>query len=857
MSDSTTEKIDFVLSANADKVAQECDRAGAKIDQLVGRAASAAQKVQSSNSALADSYFHVVDHVKAAASAVDNLGARTDALTGKQHTAWTAIATTVGGATGGMIEKVLKFVESTQKAQDAAEAGFGGITRQMWTTTDALRVVNDRTEQAIAKLEHKSTNYLALDLDEARVNADALAKSLEDDNSKRDALMSKSHQGWWHTLLHQGTTNNIEGTVSSMGQQLEDQGNQLQVDTHKGDKGAAAKDQQGINSGLNYLAGKMSATIDEIDRDAAAHKGPDRRVERSEAVGVLATTNARQDDIAEQGRKTGDDSRLRQLQDQKEADEQAKAAAAAAAAAARAASEKRMQAYEYSFAKMESGHQLQIGEAKLFWERMMAQEQVGSDNYIRIYQRVGLLAQEDGHKRAEQIQRDAEQSQAALRAGQTAMREMGQSTDRTNYERQDSSREMDAARERAAATIAEIRINEQAGTSITKLDAARQMAMEHARGYQEEMDRLQAQRNAIQNSTWLTDPEKQQALDTNDRSQLSVQVARQSEVERDRAATSPQDSSALVGLRDGLNELTDASRDAAHQMQDLSTGALSRLNSALVDELTTRHHHGWHDSPFRAAGADIFKQTTAAGVNKAEGMVMEGLGFGKAGSRSNPMYIKDVDFAAPGKSAGAGAFVPPAARPFLQDADQFWNMAPPNIGVSGGGDGSSQTSMPIPASGFGKIMGSLLGNVSSFAGFFADGGDFPGDSSAIVGERGPELVHFGRSGHVTPNNEIGDMMGGGNGFAHYGDVHVDAAWKQWSGRCRGCGSPWLHPRRAGFYGRHAACPGGTVAAYARHGEALTHVGADYSFPWQCVPAVRHAGPAALQPWPAGAGVRHL
>ena len=104
----------------------------------------------------------------------------------------------------------------------------------------------------------------------------------------------------------------------------------------------------------------------------------------------------------------------------------------------------------------------------------------------------------------------------------------------------------------------------------------------------------------------------------------------------------------------------------------------------------------------------------------------------------------------------------------FRDGDGFGgDDAPPGRA----GASPSQTSTPIPASGFAKVAGSLLGNVASFAGFFAEGGDFPGDSTAIVGERGPELVHFGKSGHVTPNNELGDMIGV---FQHVGDVHIDA-----------------------------------------------------------------------------------
>lgn len=202
--------------------------------------------------------------LKLAAAAVDRFGAQTDSLTGKQHTAWTAIASTVGGATGGMIEKMTRFIDAAQKASDAVESGFGQIGKTMWSTTDALKVANDRLENVNAKLEGRGPNYLKLQLDEARLAGDKLADSLEQDQQKANSLLNQNHQSAWHLLLHQGRTANIEGTVGSMQQQLTDAGNQQQIDLHRGDTGAAGKDRASIDSGLKYLADKMAGTIADI-----------------------------------------------------------------------------------------------------------------------------------------------------------------------------------------------------------------------------------------------------------------------------------------------------------------------------------------------------------------------------------------------------------------------------------------------------------------------------------------------------------------------------------------------------------------------------------------------------------------
>lgn len=73
-----------------------------------------------------------------------------------------------------------------------------------------------------------------------------------------------------------------------------------------------------------------------------------------------------------------------------------------------------------------------------------------------------------------------------------------------------------------------------------------------------------------------------------------------------------------------------------------------------------------------------------------------------------------------------------------------------------------------------KSIGSIPGNIAKgfggLAGARAAGGPVAAGGSYLVGERGPEIVRFGQSGYVTPNNRIG-----GNTFIFNGIVDAESA----------------------------------------------------------------------------------
>ena len=77
----------------------------------------------------------------------------------------------------------------------------------------------------------------------------------------------------------------------------------------------------------------------------------------------------------------------------------------------------------------------------------------------------------------------------------------------------------------------------------------------------------------------------------------------------------------------------------------------------------------------------------------------------------------------------------------------------------------------------GAIGGDMAGgggDVSSIStaqwqsGAFADGGTPPVGVPSLVGERGPELFVPNRAGTIIPNNQLGNVLGGGNGVTYNG-----------------------------------------------------------------------------------------
>jgi phage-related minor tail protein len=67
----------------------------------------------------------------------------------------------------------------------------------------------------------------------------------------------------------------------------------------------------------------------------------------------------------------------------------------------------------------------------------------------------------------------------------------------------------------------------------------------------------------------------------------------------------------------------------------------------------------------------------------------------------------------------------------------------------------------------------IFGAVAKLFGF-ADGGYVPTNGPILVGERGPEIISGMGGRTVTPNDELGGLMGGGGSTVNYYITAVDS-----------------------------------------------------------------------------------
>jgi hypothetical protein len=97
----------------------------------------------------------------------------------------------IGMAFGESINKLVEWVKKGREAAGVINEGFETMLQSSKLANDEQAVTNDRLDAEIAKLTGKHPNTLKTELDEARVEADKLWKSLEADSKAADELIKR------------------------------------------------------------------------------------------------------------------------------------------------------------------------------------------------------------------------------------------------------------------------------------------------------------------------------------------------------------------------------------------------------------------------------------------------------------------------------------------------------------------------------------------------------------------------------------------------------------------------------------------------------------------------------------------
>ncbi len=188
-----------------------------------------------------------------------------------------------------------------------------------------------------------------------------------------------------------------------------------------------------------------------------------------------------------------------------------------------------------------------------------------------------------------------------------------------------------------------------------------------------------------------------------------------------------------------LNGIASEFTDFGKNFSESFRSTLDSLNEAITTLLTTRHSGGMATRrAFEAVAHQGHTSVTSSGLKGIEGLGMNALGIGgnKLGTRSNPMVTQDVSAVL---KIGANL-----------------------LGSAGSSIGAAASSV---GGGIGSIFKSALGLIPHFA----DGGPISACVTALVGENGPEIVNFGQSGNIIPN----DKIGAGGGMTQYHEHDYD------------------------------------------------------------------------------------
>jgi hypothetical protein len=630
-----------------------------------------------------------------------------------------------GAAFGAMIVsagmKVAEFIDKANKMPKAIEQGFASLHLEALSSTDALKLANDNLQNSINKLQGKPQNNLAIALDETRIKADDLAKSLENDMTKVKDLLEKHKLSDLGAIsTGQSRTSSTAGSINAFQEQLAHLGtaNNHAVHQFGADSPEAKKTLQDIKE-------KQVAYDNWLTRRNAVLNNPNlAQGDELEAIGGFGNQDANkavvtgaQDILHDSIDNQSEQARNARLVPQNKAAEAAHAAAIKAAEARKKAAEDFTKMLEVDAEVAKQWKAYEDNNAKIFSE----------DNLAK-FKTSGLSADDS---------KDLSQSGAASLARITAMRQS------IELNKQNSDAIAESSLQMAVAT-----------GQMTKLDAARVLANMHQQQYTDALKQLQDQAAYIQTDKQYNGHEeaRQGALIDNQNRQSVLGVGRSIQSAQDDQNTNPAATSGLVGAKDALNEFVIASRDAATQMRDLTNNALAGFNDVLLKIMTTPHSTGLQNrQALGNYGAGLFRSVAGTGLQHAEGAALGMFGFGssaKLGTQANPMWTRSAEGV--GNAIGsAGSFL----------SKLFGG------GSKGPGQAGLNTALGIAGNGGG--IGTIASTLTGMIPFLASGG--PINGPAIVGEQGPELFNPGTSGTIIPNHKLN--IGGTTGHI----INIDAS----------------------------------------------------------------------------------
>ena len=296
-------------------------------------------------------------------------------------------------------EEAYRAVHQVEQLRNVAREGFLSMSESAMNSADSLRVANDKLEEQIALLEHKTPNTIQTALDEARVAADDLASSLNKDYTELKKLLDASRGGILGSILGKGVSPDASGGLQDRFANIHTLGLQAQRDTRSGDTAGAADLNAKLRAAQEEL---LKWTTDQVAMRqgrqqyqpdgtiaygksfsgpsttyAAAHPGEDQGITtdalqsaQDTVLGQMDAADQRKRDIADQARQKSDE------------------AANKAISAAQKAQELLLKQDEEAESQQNAFNKMTINEQIQFWTDRIAAFTKGGQQFIEVQDKI-------------------------------------------------------------------------------------------------------------------------------------------------------------------------------------------------------------------------------------------------------------------------------------------------------------------------------------------------------------------------------------------------------------------------------------------------------------------------------------
>lgn len=643
-------------------------------------------------------------------------------------------------AVGAVVAKgIASFVELKTKIQEAGkefDRQSTSMALSQQTANDELAKSNVELQNQINKLEGHPENVIAEELADSALASDKLAESLAGTQKRMQELLKTgsvnltSLGGLWAWLNGSARTGDTEKAINDQNDAQAGLASDAAFKRSGGDTAGADED-------TAHLRRMVGLNLDNINEKIkkAQDKQADwtaRKARAEDQTQILKDLEVQRRNLQAQIVNFREEDQNNQEKGQLKIAENAKAAQAAQ----KKADEDHLRAIQRGLELQKTAAVQAPGESEGNFAQRQRKDAI---DYLNSY--LG-----DFHKNSpeyksifDEIQKQQQEYNKVDSADGIALQEMlskqdglassgafaGLASDTDLRAQLKAQQDAAIAQRETAAKIRETSIaRQEAYGTLSKYDAAVEMAAVHEEQYQVSLAKLQGQLQAIANDPTLN--ATQRATKTGEiQSQIGLLGDEHaSTTANDQQAISA--TTALGSLNQALGDLVQRSKDATAWTGDFMAG-VSSVNGEIVKLLSTRHNYGVRRE-FGNIGSGIFKNVAATGLQKAEGSIL-GL-FGIGGK-------------ADGSSSGKALWV---------------RMASTVSGAASSVGGSVSNAV----GGIGGFLGKIGGFFSGLG--FADGGIPPVGMASLVGENGPELFVPHTMGTVIPNHALGGSQ----------TVHIDA-----------------------------------------------------------------------------------